>query len=357
MSAPPERSSAPLRYADAGVDVPAAEASLPGLRSIASRTSRPEVLGGVGAFAGLFRLGAGRYRDPVLVASADGVGTKLLIAAALGRYESVGRDLVNHCVNDILTAGAEPLFFLDYLATAGLPQQQRLELVAGVGAACEENGVALLGGETADMPDLYSPGDYDLAGFIVGVAEREAIIDGAAIEEGDVLIALPSTGLQTNGYSLVREIFGVAKGRGEERDHELLDEHIEEIGDTLGEALLAVHGSFLEVVRPLLPRLRGIAHITGGGLPGNVPRMLPDGLCARIDTASWTPPPLFAHIQRAGGIEDGEMFRTFNMGAGIVLAASSPDAAAVLEAAPGSWRIGAVERRAEGGPAIAGLPD
>ncbi len=357
MSASTERPPAPLRYADAGVDVQAAEASIGGLRLIADRASRPEVLGGVGAFAGLFRLGAGRYRDPVLVASADGVGTKVLIAGALGRYEGVGQDLVNHCVNDILTAGAEPLFFLDYLATAGLAQERRLELVAGIGAACEANGVALLGGETADMPDLYEPGDYDLAGFIVGVAERDAILDGSAIEEGDVLIALPSTGLQTNGYSLVREIFGVGKGLGAERDRELLDERVEELGGTLGEALLAVHGSFLEVVRPLLPRLRGMAHITGGGLPGNVPRMLPEGLRARIDAASWVPPPLFAHIQRAGGIEDGEMFRTFNMGIGMVLVASPPDAAAVLEAAPGSWRCGVVERRAEGAPAVAGLPE
>ncbi|MYB41358.1 MAG: phosphoribosylformylglycinamidine cyclo-ligase [Chloroflexi bacterium] len=357
MSASTERPPAPLRYADAGVDVQAAEASIGGLRRIAERASRPEVLGGVGAFAGLFRLGAGRYRDPVLVASADGVGTKLLIAGALGRYEGVGQDLVNHCVNDILTAGAEPLFFLDYLATAGLAQERRLELVAGIGAACEENGVALLGGETADMPDLYSPGDYDLAGFIVGVAEREAVLDGSAIEEGDVLIALPSTGLQTNGYSLVREIFGVAKGPGEERDRELLDEHVEDLGGTLGDALLAVHGSFLGVVRPLLPRLCGMAHITGGGLPGNVPRMLPEDLRAQIDAASWEPPPLFAHIQRAGGIEDGEMFRTFNMGIGMVLVASPPDATAVLEAAPGSWRCGVVERRAEGAPAVAGLPE
>ncbi len=356
MSTPTERLPAPLRYADAGVDVQAAEASIPDLQRIAERASRPEVLGGVGAFAGLFRLGAAGYRDPVLVASADGVGTKLLIASALGRYEGVGQDLVNHCVNDILTAGAEPLFFLDYLATAGLPQEQRLELVAGIGAACEANGVALLGGETADMPDLYRPGDYDLAGFMVGVVERDAIVDGSRIEAGDALVALPSTGLQTNGYSLVREIFGVGKGLGAERDRELLDEHIEDLGGTLGEALLAVHGSFLEAVRPLLPRLRGIAHITGGGLPGNVPRMLPAGLCAQIDAASWEPPPLFAHIQRAGGIEDGEMFRTFNMGIGMVLVASPPDAAAVLEAAPDSWRCGVVERRAEGAPAVAGLP-
>ena len=351
--APPRR---PLRYADAGVDAAAADASIPGLRAIAARAARPEVIGGLGAFAGLFRLGD-RYRDPVLVASADGVGTKLLIAAALGRYGGVGRDLVNHCVNDILTAGAEPLFFLDYLATAGLPQERRLELVAGIGAACEANGAALLGGETADLPDLYRPGDYDLAGFIVGVAERDAIVDGSRAEAGDALIALPSGGLQTNGYSLVREIFGVGKGRGEAHDRALLDAHDAALGGTLGDALLAEHASFLGVVRPLLPRLRGVAHVTGGGLPGNVPRMLPDGLAARFDAASWTPPPLFARIQRAGGIEDGEMFRTFNMGAGMVLAAAPPDAADVLAAAPGSWRIGEVVPRPAGAPAAAGLPE
>ena len=359
MTAPPSsspRPPRPLRYVDAGVDVPAAEASLPALRAIAERASRPEVLGGLGAFAGLFQLDVARYRDPVLVSSTDSVGTKLLLAAALGRYESIGRDLVNHCVNDVLTAGAEPLFFLDYLATAGLPQERRVELVAGVGAACEANGVALLGGETADLPDLYRPGDYDIAGFIVGVVEREAIIDGSAIEAGDALIALPSTGLQTNGYSLVREVFGIGKGLGPERDRELLEEHVEELGGTLGDALLAVHGSFLEALRPLLPRLRGIAHITGGGLPGNVPRVLPEGLAARIDAESWTPPPLFAHIQHAGAIEDGEMFRTFNMGVGIVLAVAPDDAGEVLAAA-GSWRLGEVVPRTEGAPAIEGLPD
>ena len=353
MTAPPKR---PLRYADAGVDVSAAEASMPRLRAIAERASRPEVLGGVGAFAGLFRLDTERYRDPVLVSSTDSVGTKLLLAAALGRYESIGHDLVNHCVNDILTAGAEPLFLLDYLATAELPQERRVELIAGVGAACEANGVALLGGETADLPDLYRPGDYDIAGFIVGVVERDALIDGSAIEAGDTLIALPSTGLQTNGYSLVREAFGVGKGLGEEHDRELLEEHVEELGGALGEALLAVHGSFLEVVRPLLPRVRGIAHITGGGLPGNVPRILAEGLAARIDAASWTPPPLFAHIQRAGGIEDGEMFRTFNMGVGMVLVVAPAEAEAVLAAAPGSWRLGEVMPREEAAPAVLGLP-
>ena len=362
MTAPADR---PLRYADAGVDVAAADATVARYRAVAERATRPEVLGGVGPFAGLFRLDAARYRDPVLVSSADGVGTKLLIAGALGRYGGVGQDLVNHCVNDVLTAGAEPLFFLDYLATADLSQERRVEIVAGIGEACAQSGVALLGGETADMPDLYRPGDYDLAGFMVGVVEREALIDGSRIEAGDALIALPSTGLQTNGYSLVREIFGIgkaiakggAKGSDAARDRELLDVHVEELGTTLGDALLAVHGAFLDAVRPLLPRVRGIAHITGGGLPGNVPRVLPAGLAAAIDVASWEPPPLFGHLQRAGGIEDGEMYRTFNMGAGMVLVVAPAEAEAVLAATPGSWRIGEVVRRGEDEPALSGLPE
>ena len=358
MTAPADR---PLRYVDAGVDVAAADATVARYRAVAERASRPEVLGGVGPFAGLFRLGAARYRDPVLVSSADGVGTKLLIAGVLGHYGGIGQDLVNHCVNDVLTAGAEPLFFLDYLATADLAQEHRVEIVAGIGEACAQSGVALLGGETADMPDLYRSGDYDLAGFMVGVVERDALIDGSLIEASDVLIAMPSTGLQTNGYSLVREIFGIGKGIGEgvdvERDAALLGEHIEELGTTLGEALLAVHGSFLGALRPQLPRLRGIAHITGGGLPGNVPRVIPAGLAAAIDVASWAPPPLFGYLQRAGGIEDGEMYRTFNMGVGIVIVVAAAEAEALLAQAPGSWRIGEVVRRGEGDPGLQGLPE
>ena len=346
----------PLRYADAGVDIDAAEATVERYREAAERATRPEVLGGVGPFAGLFQLGSS-YRDPVLVASADGVGTKLLLAAALERYDGVGRDLVNHCVNDVLTSGAEPLFFLDYLATADLPQERRVEVVTGIAEACRENGVALLGGETADMPDLYKPGDYDLAGFMVGVVERDAMIDGSRVAAGDALIALPSTGLQTNGYSLVRELLGVGKGGDAARDREVLSEHVEELHATLGDALLAVHGSFLEAVRPLLPRVHAISHITGGGLPGNVPRVLPDELAAAIDVSSWTPPPLFGYLQRLGAIEDAEMFRTFNMGVGMVLVVGEADVGGVIAEAPGSWRVGEVVARDAGASAVLGLPD
>ena len=348
----------PVSYVDAGVDIEAADATVARLREIARRTARPEVLSGVGPFAGLFRLG--EYRDPVLASSTDGVGTKLLIAGAMGRYDTIGRDLVNHCVNDILPAGAEPLFFLDYLATADLPQERRVELVAGVGAACEQHGMALIGGETADLPDIYLPGVFDIAGFIVGVVEREAMIDGSRVAAGDVLLALPSSGLQTNGYSLVREIWGIGKGLGGAHDREVLETRYEELGGTLGDALLAVHGSFFEALRPLLPSagggsVHGIAHITGGGIPGNLSRIFPDGLGARIDGASWEVPALFALIRRSGNVEAAEMWRTFNMGVGMVVAVEARDAGAVLDALPGAWRIGEVVPREADEPAVSGL--
>ena len=351
----PATGDGPLTYAGAGVDIAAADETVRRYREIARRASRPEVLGGVGPFAALFQLDLARYREPALVSSADGVGTKLLIAAAMDRYDGVGRDLVNHCVNDILTAGAEPLFFLDYLATADLPQEQRVAIVAGVGEACRENGVALVGGETADMPDLYRPGDYDLAGFIVGVVEREAAIDGSRIEGGDALIALPSSGLQTNGYTLVREIWGLGKGLGRDHDRAVLETHHEELEATLGEALLAVHGSFLAALRPLLPRLRGIAHITGGGIAGNLGRIFSPGLAAALDRGSWEPPAIFELIQRTGGIAEAEMFRTFNMGAGMIVAVAPDDEAATLAALPGAWRIGEVVTRGDDEPVVRGL--
>jgi phosphoribosylformylglycinamidine cyclo-ligase len=348
MSVSPDR---PLRYADAGVDIEAADATVARYRDIARRASRPEVMGGVGPFAGLFKLG--NYREPVIVSSADGVGTKLRIAIAAGRYDTVGQDLVNHCVNDILTTGAEPLFFLDYLATADLSQERRVEVVAGMGRACEENGVALIGGETADMPDMYQPDDFDIAGFIVGVVERDAVIDGSRIEAGDTLLALPSTGLHTNGYSLVREAFGIGKGMGDDYDRAALETRYEELGGpSLGEALLAVHRSYLDVLRPILPRLHGIAHITGGGIPGNLPRIFPEGIGARLDRDSWTVPPLFDLIQRRGNVEDAEMFRTFNMGVGIILAVSPEEAESVRAALEGAWRIGEVIE----GTGVQGLP-
>ena len=350
MSGASER---PATYRAAGVDIAAADRTVERLKEIAGRTARPEVLSGVGPFAGLFQLG--EYRDPVLVSSADGVGTKLLIAEAMGRFDGVGRDLVHHCVNDILPAGAEPLFFLDYLATADLPQERRVEVVGGIGAACEQHGVALIGGETADLPDIYLPGVFDLAGFIVGVVEREAMIDGSRLAAGDALIALPSSGLQTNGYSLVREIWGLGKGLGAEHDRRLLETRHEELGGTLGEALLAVHGCFLEALRPLLPRIHGMAHITGGGIPGNLARIFPEGLGARVDRSTWDVPPLFRLIQRSGSVEEAEMLRTFNMGVGMVIAVAAEEADGVLAQLAGAWPIGEVVARAAGEPAVRGL--
>lgn len=344
-----------LSYLDAGVDIDAAESTVQAYKAIARRTARPEVLGGVGAFAGLFRLAG--YREPVLVGSADGVGTKLLIAAACERFDTVGQDLVNHCVNDILTTGAVPLFFLDYLATADLSQERRVQVVAGIGTACEQNGVALLGGETADMPDLYRTGDYDLAGFIVGVAERDAVIDGSRVAVGDVLLGLPSSGLHTNGYSLVREAWGIGKGLGAAHDRAVLDQRYEELGGSLGEALLAVHRSYLHVLRPVLGQLHGWAHITGGGIPGNLPRIFADGIGAYIDAASWAVPPLFRLIQRQGGVAEPEMYRTFNMGVGAILAVAPGDVDAVRAAVPEAWVIGAVESARANAPRVRGLDD
>lgn len=351
-----EEAPRPLSYAAAGVDIAAAEATARRFGAIGRGTHGPEVLNVGGGFAGLFHLGARGYRDPVLVGATDGVGTKVLIAAALGRFDGVGRDVVNNNVNDLITVGAEPLFFLDYLATADLPQEQRVEIVAGIAAACAEQGIALLGGETADMPDVYRSGDYDLAGFIVGVVERDAIIDGSALREGDALVALPSSGLQTNGYSLVREIWALGKGLGGAHDRSVLETRYPELdGRTLGEALLAVHGSFYPLLRPLLPRLHALAHITGGGIPGNLGRVFPAGLAARVETGTWEPPALFRLIQQVGDVDAAEMFRTFNMGAGMIVAVAPEELAGTLAALPGAWRVGSVVARAAGG-AVGGVP-
>ncbi len=344
-----------VTYLDSGVDIDAADATVARYRDIANRTARPEVLSGVGPFAGLFKLAG--YRDPVLASSADGVGTKLLIGAALGRYDTVGRDLVNHCANDILPAGAEPLFFMDYLATADLSQDARVEVVGGVGAACEELGIALIGGETADLPDIYLPGVFDLAGFIVGVVERDEAIDNAKLTAGDALIALPSTGLQTNGYSLVREVWGIGKGLGADHNRQVLETSYEELGGTLGDALLAVHGCFLEQLKPLLSRIHAIAHITGGGIPGNLSRIFEGDLGATVDPSTWEVPALFDLIQRTGNVAAGEMWRAFNMGAGLIFAVDAADAESVVAELDGAWRIGEVVPRSGDEAVVQGLKD
>ncbi len=327
-------------YAEAGVDIDSTNRAVERMKALARATSRPEVLSDVGPFSALFRVPGG-MADPVLVSSADGVGTKVLIARLLGIYDTVGQDLVNHCVNDILTAGAEPLFFLDYLANNGLTEDQKVSVVDGVSRACRAAGCALIGGETADMPDVYRQGDYDLAGFIVGVVDRNKVIDGRAIVAGDVLLALPSTGLHTNGYSLVRHIWDIGKDSSD-GGRERLEHHEPDLGATLGEALLAVHRPYLHDLRPVLDRVKGFAHITGGGLIDNTPRILPPGVAARFDRARWQVPPLFRLIQRAGEVPDLEMFRTFNMGLGAVLAVAAEHVSGVLAQLPDGLVVGEI---------------
>ena len=341
-------------YSAAGVDIDATNRAVERMKALAAGASRPEVLAGIGPFAAMFHMGT--YRDAVLVASTDGVGTKVKLARALGRYDTVGRDLVNHCVNDILTAGAEPLFFLDYLANSGLTEDQKVALVEGMADACRDVGCALVGGETADMPDVYDPGDFDIAGFIVGVAERDALMDGSRLVPGDVLLALPSNGLHTNGYSLVRTVFDVARGGAEREaaDREKLARLVPGTSTSLGEALMVPHHCYLHELRPMLRHVKAMAHITGGGLFDNVPRILPHGVAAEFDRASWKVPPLFQYIQREGNVLDAEMFRTFNMGVGMVLAVdlASRDAILSHDLLPDAWEVGCVIANNADGPRV-----
>jgi phosphoribosylformylglycinamidine cyclo-ligase len=331
-----------MEYKSAGVDIDAGNETVRRIKSLARSTFTPGVLSEIGSFGGLFALDRDRWRDAVLVSSADGVGTKLKIAFATGRHDTVGADLVNHCVNDILVQGAEPLFFLDYLATGRLSPSVAEQVVSGIARGCRENGCALLGGETAEMPGFYADGEYDLAGFIVGAVEKDRIIDGHSIVPGDVLIGLPSTGLHTNGYSLARKIcFDVAGWRP--------DTFVPELGATVADALLAPHRSYAMAVRPLVERglVKGMAHITGGGITDNLPRVLPEGCAARIRTDAWSVPPLFRLLQQRGSIGDDEMFRAFNMGIGLVLACAPDDVdrvAGLLEAAgePQATEIGRI---------------
>jgi phosphoribosylformylglycinamidine cyclo-ligase len=329
-------------YKQSGVDIDAGHEAVRRIRDLARSTFTPGVLSEIGSFGGLFRLDAAGMREPVLVASADGVGTKLKIALMTGRHDTVGADIVNHCVNDILVQGARPLFFLDYLATGQLSPDVAASIVAGMSRACRENGCALLGGETAEMPGFYAAGEYDLAGFIVGVVDRATIIDGSRIAAGDVLIALPSAGLHTNGYSLARRIVFDVAGLA-------VDSPVPGVGATAGDALLWPHRSYLKAVQPVLEAglIKGMAHITGGGITDNLPRILPEGISAVIERGSWTVPPLFSWLQRTGDVADAEMFRAFNMGVGLILACEARKEEAVLallrEAGEAqAWRIGRI---------------
>jgi phosphoribosylformylglycinamidine cyclo-ligase len=315
-----------MDYRQSGVDIDAGNEAVRRIKSLARATFTPGVLSEIGSFGGLFRLDRDCYREPVLVSSADGVGTKLKIAFMTGRHDTVGADLVNHCVNDILVQGAEPLFFLDYLATGRLLPEVAEQVVAGVARGCRENGCALLGGETAEMPGFYADGEYDIAGFIVGVVEQSRVIDGRAVVPGDALVGLRSAGLHTNGYSLARRVLFEAAGLQPET-------FVRELGTTIGDALLAPHRSYLRAIRPLLAEglVKGMAHITGGGIVENLPRALPEGCAARIDTTAWDVPAIFRFLQRCGDVATDELFRTFNMGIGLIVICARRDAGRVSE--------------------------
>ena len=309
-----------MDYREAGVDISAADAAKDRIKALARGTFNAAVLSEIGSFGGMFRPDFSRYAEPVLVASTDGVGTKIQVAIAAGVHDTVGYDLVAHCVNDILVQGAVPLFFLDYIALGKMEVATVEAIVRGFSRGCSEFGCPLIGGETAEMPGTYAPHDYDLAGFIVGVVDKSRALTGARVREGDVLLGLPSAGLHTNGYTLARKVLFETLGHR-------VDTRLPELGTTVGEALLAPHRGYLAAVEPLLERdkVRALCHITGGGFPGNIPRVLPEGLGARVGADSWAVPPLFRVIQRGGAVSDEEMFRTFNMGIGMVVVAAPED--------------------------------
>ena len=342
----------PSAYAAAGVDIDAQEAALREVKKLAQATFTPGVLSEIGSFGGLFRPDLAGIAEPVLVASADGVGTKLLVARMAGDFSGVGRDLVNHCVNDVLVQGARPLFFLDYVGAGVLEPAAMVELVGGVARGCRENGCALLGGETAEMPGFYGAGDYELVGFIVGLVDRQAILPGERVRPGDVLVGLPSAGLHTNGYSLARQVLFDRLGLG-------LGDRIpgargEAAKRTVGELLLEPHLSYLRAVEPLLgnPGLHAMAHVTGGGLTDNLPRVLPPRTHALVRFGSWEVPELFHLLQEHGEVATEEMLRVFNLGVGFVLvvdpAAVGEVLAALRRGAQAAWVIGSVQAGGSG---------
>jgi phosphoribosylformylglycinamidine cyclo-ligase len=315
-----------VTYKDAGVDIDAQDRALERVKEMVRGTYTDGVLSDQGAFGGMFRIPTKGLKEPVLVASADGVGTKLKLAFLAGRHDTVGRDLVNHCINDVLVQGASPLFFLDYLATGRLEPEVVAEVIGGVAAACAKEGVALLGGETAEMPGFYGDGEYDLAGFIVGVVDRRRILDGSAVADGDVLVGLPSTGLHTNGYSLARKVFFEQLDCGPEQTFDGLE-------GSVSEELLKIHRCYLGPVWPLVDkgRVNAIAHITGGGITDNLPRVMPEGLRAVIKVGAWDIPPVFRILAERGEVPEEEMWRTFNLGVGMILVVAPKQLAKVLK--------------------------
>ena len=319
-----------ISYADAGVSIDKANQAVAKIREFARSTFNERTLTEIGSFGGMFSGAFPQMSDPILVASADGVGTKLKLAFETGIHNTVGADLVNHCVNDILVQGARPLFFLDYFATGKLEPDVTASVVEGMARACKENGCVLLGGETAEMPDFYPPGEYDLAGFIVGVVDKSKVIDGKSITPGDVVIGIPSNGLQTNGYSLARKLFFEIGGHKP-------DTHLDELGETVGDVLLKTHQSFLPEIGPLLDdgKIKGLAHITGGGFLENIPRILPEGVSVEIQRGTWTELPVFGVMQRLGNVSEPEMFRTFNMGIGMIVVCAEEDKQVIAKSVAG----------------------
>jgi len=323
-------------YAEAGVNLDSGHQAVQLMRDIVRSTYTPQVLSDVGSFGGLYSLSSIRtMTDPVLVASTDGVGTKTKVAARLNRWHTIGTDLVNHCVNDILVQGAQPLFFLDYVASDQLNPHQIADVVSGMVTACRANGCALLGGETAEMPGVYMPGEIDIVGTIVGIVDRSQIIDGSRIQVGDAILGLPSSGLHTNGYSLARKVL-------DDLDWEAPSEHL---GTTIGDALLAVHNGYYHAVGLLHDAgvdIRGLAHITGGGIPDNLPRILREGTAAHIDTGTWISPPIFKLIQDKGDIPTEEMYRVFNMGLGMLIVIPEKHVSLAQSTLSDAWHVGMI---------------
>jgi phosphoribosylformylglycinamidine cyclo-ligase len=341
--------AAPRTYREAGVDVAEAERAVERIGRAAAATLTPAVIGGVGGFGGLFRFDPSTHPDPVLVSSTDGVGTKLKVALGLGRHDTIGVDLVNACVNDIAVTGADPLFFLDYLAVGDLRADVVEQIVGGVAAGCAAAGIPLIGGETAELPDLYRDDDYDLAGFVVGVVARADLVDGSQAAAGDVLIGIPSSGLHTNGYSLARRVL----------PPDTWTRQMPGGAGTIGDALLEPHRSYLDDIRAMRRALRAAgadlraqAHNTGGGWEGNVPRTLPDGLGVEVETGSWPVPPIFSLIQQRGDIADDEMVRTFNVGIGLTAVVPTTAVEAAMAAVPDACRIGHVVTVTAGEPRV-----
>lgn len=315
-----------MTYKDSGVDIKAGEEMVESIKGVVKDTHGPEVLSNIGGFGGFFKPDIGSYKNPVFVSSVDGVGTKLIVAFKAGKYDTVGQDLVNHCVNDIAVCGAKPLFFLDYFSTGKLEQHVGVDVVKGFAKACKENGVALIGGETAEMPDIYDEGEFDLAGTIVGIVDENEVINGTDIKKGDVLLGFKSSGLHTNGYSLARKVlFSKYK----------VENYVEELGSTVGDELLKVHRSYLSLISELkkINGVNGFSHITGGGIVGNTKRILPKGLKLEIDWNGWERPPVYGLIQDIGNVPEDDMQGTFNLGVGLIAVVSEDEADTVKKKA------------------------